>query len=270
MKPRFGVPIQPQHMIRISVFVLVLLASVSSATEPRGAVVAVGGGKLPDAIRREFITLAGGAKTAKLVVIPTASELADNAQEHEGYLKAWKDAGVGSVVLLHTRDEKNANEDTFVKPLRDATGIWFSGGDQSKLTKAYLNTKTLALIRERYEAGAVVGGTSAGAAVMSKLMITGGTTEATTAEGFGLLTECVIDQHFSQRKRQQRLAGVLTKNPKLLGVGIDESTAIIVRAGSVRVVGEGAAYFSESNGVKKPIPLRNGDRYDWTKRAKLP
>jgi cyanophycinase len=185
------------------VFALFLIVTpLLAADPPKGTLVIVGGGKLPAAARDEFIANAGGADKAKIVVIPTASTYADDEKEHAGYLEQWKTAKAVDVKLLHTRDEKTANSDEFVKPLTDATGIWFSGGDQSRLTKAYAGTKVLEFIRKRYADGAVVGGTSAGAAVMSKVMITGGTDEATTADGFGLLPEAVVDQHFSQRKRE--------------------------------------------------------------------
>jgi len=230
-----------------------------AADPPKGTLVIVGGGKMPAAVRDEFITKAGGADKAKIVVIPTASESADNEKEHASYLQQWKDATVADVKLLHTRDEKTANSPDFVKPLTDATGIWFSGGDQSKLTKVYAGTKVLEAIKKRYADGAVIGGTSAGAAVMSDVMITGGTDEATTAEGFGLLPGTVVDQHFTQRKRQKRLAGVLAKNPKALGIGIDESTAVVVSGGTAKVLGDGRVQFTD--GKKEPVWLKAGDSF---------
>lgn len=254
-------------MARVCVLILwFAVAPAFAADPPNGAIVVVGGGTLPAAVRAEFVSLAGGKK-AKVVVIPTASERADDPREHEAYLKPWKAAGAASVVLLHARDAKAADQPEFVKPLQDATAVWFSGGDQSRLTKAYANTRTLTVIRERYAAGAVVGGTSAGAAVLSDVMITGGTTVATTADGFGLLKNCVIDQHFTQRNRTARLAGVVAAKPGTLGVGIDEGTAVVVTADAVKVLGDGAVYFSENGG--QPVKLAAGDRYDWAKRKKL-
>lgn len=253
----------------LSALVFTLLASpLTAADPPKGTLVIVGGGKLPAAVRDEFITKAGGANKAKVVVIPTASTYADEEKEHAGYLQQWKDAKAADVKLLHTRDEKTANSDDFVKPLTDATGIWFSGGDQSKLTKAYAGTKVLEVIKKRYADGAVVGGTSAGAAVMSDVMITGGTDEATTADGFGLLPGTVVDQHFSQRKREKRLAGVIAKHPKSLGIGIDESTAVVVSGGTATVMGEGKAWFSEAGGKAEPIGLKAGEGYDLAGRKR--
>jgi cyanophycinase len=244
-----------------------MIVLAMTAEQPLGSLVIVGGGKMPDTVRQEFLQLAGGVKSVRLVVIPTASADADEPKQLDSFLKPWIDAGVADVKSLHTRDRKMADSEEFTKPLQEATAIWFSGGDQSKLTQAYLGTKTLDSIRTCYCSGGVVGGTSAGAAVMSDVMITGGTTKATTAEGFGLLTACVVDQHFTQRKREARLLGVLKQEPKLLGIGIDESTAIVVQNKQARVLGSGLVYFSE-NGQQGAASLKNGDTYHLATRAK--
>jgi cyanophycinase len=252
--------------MRHALALLLLAFPLLAADPPKGTLVIVGGGKMPAAVRDEFVAKAGGADKAKIVVIPTASASADDAKEHAGYLQQWKDAKVADVKLLHTRDEKTADSADFVKPLTDATGIWFSGGDQSKLTKAYAGTKVLEAIKKRYADGAVVGGTSAGAAAMSDVMITGGTDEATTADGFGLLPGTVVDQHFTQRKREKRLAGVIAKHPKALGVGIDESTAVVVNGGTATVLGDGRVQFSEAKG--EPVWLKAGEKYDLVERKR--
>jgi cyanophycinase len=242
-----------------------LLVMALAADQPLGSLVIVGGGKMPDAVRAEFIRLAGGAKNAKIIVIPTASADADDTRQNDSFLKPWIDAGVKNVQLLHTRDRKMADGDEFLKPLTNATGVWMSGGDQTRLAKAYLGTKTLDSMKTRYRSGAVAGGTSAGAAVMSDFMITGGTITATTDEGFGFLKSCVVDQHFTQRKREARLAGVLKAQPKLLGIGIDESTAIVVQNDQARVQGSGQVYFSV-NGQQSGVSLKSGEGYDLSGR----
>lgn len=254
--------------MRPLVALLLFTIPAVAADPPKGALVIVGGGKMPAAVRDEFIAKAGGASVAKIVVIPTASTSADDEKEHAGYLKQWKDAKVVDVKLLHTREVKTADSADFVKPLLDATGIWFSGGDQSKLTKAYSGTKVLEAIKKRYADGAVVGGTSAGAAVMSDVMITGGTDDATTADGFGLLPGTVVDQHFTQRKRERRLAGVIAKHPKALGIGIDESTAVVVSGGTVTVLGERKVFCFTADGKGDPLALKAGDRYDLGERKR--
>lgn len=209
---------------------------------------------MPDAARDEFIRLAGGAEKAKIVVIPTASDSADDAKSHDGYLKPWKDRKVESVTLLHTRDRKTADSDEFAQPLADATGIWFSGGAQTKLIEAYRGTKVEDAIRKRLNDGAVVGGTSAGAAVMSDLMIERGATEAKTGPGFGFLPGMVVDQHFTQRKREKRLIGVITAHPTYAGLGIDEGTAVVLKGGRfLRVVGEGTATVVLAESPTRPL-----------------
>jgi cyanophycinase len=226
----------------LAVVAMVTLGLTSDANDQakedanKGPLVIVGGGVIPAEAREAFVELAGGAK-ARIVVVPTASSSADNPKEDEAYLKPWRARKPTSVLLLHTRDREKANNADFVKPLADATGVWFSGGDQSRLTKAYRGTLFEKELRKLQARGGVIGGTSAGAAVMSDPMITGGQERATTAPGFGLLPGFVIDQHFLTRERQKRLSGVVAANPGAVGLGIDEGTAAIVRGETVRVVG---------------------------------
>ncbi|MHB1424441.1 MAG: cyanophycinase [Gemmataceae bacterium] len=201
-----------------------------------GALVIVGGGNLPDAIRDRFLELAGG-KNGKLVVIPTASEQAERKRISVS-CAYWKTQGLASVELLHTLDQKKANDPSFVKPLTEATAAWLGGGDQTRLSKAYRGTAVERELRRLVARGGVVGGTSAGASVMSSVMITGGNPEARVGDGFGLLPDVVIDQHFRNRKRQQRLLSVLVKYPRCLGLGIDEETAVVVSGHTFKVLGK--------------------------------
>ena len=208
----------------------------SAAQSVTGSLVIVGGGGLPDSIRDRFVQL-GGGKKGRLVVIPTASDLADDARI-ERIHSYWESMGFGSVKMLHTHDPKQADEPSFVKPLTEATAAWMSGGDQSRLASAYRGTAVERELRRLVARGGVVGGTSAGAAVMSAIMITGGSTQARVGQGFGLLPEdVVIDQHFQNRKRQKRLLGVLASHPRCLGLGIDEQTALVVCGHRFTVVG---------------------------------
>jgi cyanophycinase len=208
----------------------------SVAANDAGSLVIVGGGGLPDVIRDRFLKLAGGKK-GRLVVIPTASEMADDMGIDRIY-SYWERMGFGSVKMLHTRDPKQANDPSFVKPLTEATAAWMSGGDQSRLANAYRGTAVEKELRRLLRRGGVIGGTSAGASVMSAVMITGGNPQARLGEGFGLLPDVVIDQHFQNRKRQKRLLGVLEKHPRCLGLGIDEQTAVVVRGHTFTVVGK--------------------------------
>ena len=210
--------------------------SAAVPKEAAGTLVIVGGGGMPDAIRDRFLELAGGKK-GRLVVIPTASEVADTSHIYRSY-SYWQTQGLASVSMLNTLDPKQANDPSFVKPLTEATAAWLGGGDQTRLANAYRGTAVERELRRLLARGGVIGGTSAGASVMSSIMITGGNPRARVGEGFGLLPEVVIDQHFQNRKRQKRLLGVLEKYPRCLGLGIDEQTAVVVRGHTFTVMGK--------------------------------
>lgn len=202
-----------------------------------GSLVIVGGGELPQGAIEFFLKEAGGEK-AKLVVIPTASETADDAAEREKLVAEWKSRGFADVAVLHTRSKEEANSDAFCEPLKSATAIWLGGGDQSKIADAYLGTKVEAEIMALQRRGGAICGTSAGAAIQSKCMIAGGKEVAEVKQGFDLLPGAVIDQHFLVRNRQARLKGVIDAQPSLVGVGIDEGTAVLVKGRNLSVVGK--------------------------------
>jgi cyanophycinase len=208
------------------------------AGEAPGALVVCGGGTT-DAIRDHFLELAGGAR-ARIVVIPTASRKADTPEVARA-LVPWKDQKMASLVLLHTRSRSQANDPSFLKPLTEATGVWIGGGDQSRLTAAYLDTTVLVEIKKVLTRGGVVGGTSAGAAVMSRVMIAGGAQRPEIDKGFGLLEHVIVDQHFHQRNRLKRLQAAVVEHPELVGLGVDEETAVVIRNGTLKVVGRFSA-----------------------------
>ena len=213
-------------------------ATAQPAPGQKGHLVVVGGGGVPDVILRRAIELAGGPQAA-VVILPQASELPDTGEVASDM---WRKAGATTVRWLSLADVA-----ADVKAVEGAALIWFPGGDQNKLTKALDGTPLPDAIRRRYEAGAVVGGTSAGAAVMSTIMLTGDadlqsiTVGATkTAPGFGLWPEVIFDQHFLKRQRHSRLISLVLEHPTLVGVGIDERTAAIVSGTRFEVLGEGA------------------------------
>jgi cyanophycinase len=236
----------------------------AAAGTPTGILFIAGGGRLPEMVRRHFVDLAGG-KSAHLVVIPTATIRADQPMPLDSYL-FFKSLGVKSVEVLHTRDRKKADDAEFVKPLTEATGVWLTGGDQSRLSAAYHGTATERELRKLLVRGGVIGGTSAGAAVMSSLMITGGTVDAEVGTGFGLLAGVVIDMHFQNRNRLHRLLGVLAKHPECTGVGIDEETALIVQGATATVEGNGnvRACFCPHGALSEANVqvLKNGEKLD--------
>jgi cyanophycinase len=206
-----------------------------------GYLVIVGGGVLPDAVRNRFLELAGGKK-GRLVVIPTASELADPSRISRSYVY-WQKQGLESVEELNTLSQTKANDPTFVKPLTRATAVWLGGGDQSRLARVYRGTAVERELRKLLDRGYVIGGTSAGASIMSRIMITGGKREASVGTGFGLLPDVVIDQHFDTRNRRDRLELLLKNYPDCFGLGIDEATAVVLHGRKFQVLGNSKVYY---------------------------
>ncbi len=219
--------------------ILLSLSLIPLNAQTKGHLVIIGGGDKPASIIERIISLAGGTD-AKLIVIPNASsEPMESAQYQVDQFRSF---GAVNAVPLYFNKE-TAGDDSVLKRMENATGVYFCGGDQSLLTADLLGTKLLDKIREIYKNGGVISGTSAGAAVMSRVMITGNelvnkdSSEAfnmlekgniENTEGFGFVTKAVIDQHFIKRKRNNRLITVILEHPDLLGIGIDESTAILV------------------------------------------
>src|SRR5215213_135200 len=221
-----------------------------SRQSSEGHLVVVGGGPIPEVVNRRFLDLAGGAGEARIVVFPMASE----SGTESGAEKAvdFRKLGAAHAVSLNlARNDTGA--DSIARLLGQATGIWFPGGDQNRLTATILGTAVLDSIRSRFRHGAVVGGTSAGAAVMSDPMISGDERrpggarppsdssdgwmtidreDVVLVPGFGLLPPNVtVDQHFLRRRRHNRLISVVLERPNFIGVGIDESTALVVAPG---------------------------------------
>ena len=222
--------------------------------EPKGHLVIVGGGGTPDVVLAKAIALAGGP-AAKIVVFPQASELAETGDVN---VDMWKKAGATDVHWIPLTDPKAARE-----AVESAAFIWFPGGDQVKLMKAFEGTGVAEAIVKRYQAGAVVGGTSAGAAVMSSVMLTGDadlqsiTVGATkTLPGLGLWPQAIVDQHHLKRQRQLRLISLVLEHPTMVGFGIDERTAVILSGGThVEVIGESTVLVVDARRAKiEPRP----------------
>jgi len=181
-------------------------------------------------------------------IIPTSTE------DPDGALKEWKEdldkAGL-TMVPLDVRRREDSSSPVMLAAAKRCTGFWFSGGDQNRVGDKIVGTPLQKLILERYAEGAGIGGTSAGAAIMSRIMLTGddrdgkealteiGKGAYRTREGMGFLPpHCIVDQHFLRRNRQNRLFSVMMEHPDHLGLGIDEATALVVKGGRATVLGE--------------------------------
>ena len=213
-----------------------------------GTVIIIGGAedKLRDRIiLNRFVALAGG-EDAVVAVISTASSLGTEAGER--YRQVFGELGVGTVRPLHAMTRAQANDESFARAVRDATGIFLTGGNQLRLSSTIGGTRLADAILERFRNGAVVAGTSAGASAMSTHMIAFGASGATPkqrmaaiAAGLGVLPGVIVDQHFQQRNRLGRLLSLIAQNPSLLGLGVDEDTAGIVGPDHVlEVIGRGS------------------------------
>ncbi|HKR07967.1 MAG TPA: cyanophycinase [Gemmatimonadaceae bacterium] len=246
----------------------------TSVRAPRGTLLIVGGGTQSEELVKHFVNLAGGPGKARIAILPMATSSAGEAGAEK---KAQLDSlGADSFVLIF--DRSHADDDSLVKKVQTATGIWFPGGDQSLLTAALGGSAVLRAIHERYDAGAVVGGTSAGAAVMSDSMITGnqyypglatavdsssftriGRRTIEIVPGLGFVHNAIVDQHFIRRQRENRLISVVLERPSLLGVGIDEGTALKVTPdGKWLVLGRSAVMIldarrARTNAAQAPV-----------------
>ncbi|HET9982460.1 MAG TPA: cyanophycinase [Longimicrobiales bacterium] len=274
-----------QTAIRTLVLALALTAAgvgahAQTATAPRGHLVIVGGGPRPASVMERFVALAGGPKRARIVVIPNASGDVETAEGRKAAAEAGDDfvaemrkAGVEATSVLLTRAE--AEDPASAKLLDGATGVFFTGGQQDRLTRALKGTPVEAKLHALYDGGAVISGTSAGAAVMSEVMLTGDerhpggvdrpdTTlsyvtiareNVVTAPGFGFVRNAIVDQHFVRRKRLNRLLSLVLEHPALLGVGIDESTALEVAPdGRWTVLGNSIAVVYDARGARITAP----------------
>jgi cyanophycinase len=242
----------------------------------RGAIVIAGGGELPPDIYRTFVKLAGGPNS-RIVVIPTADVGDDFPSGWDG-LEPFLLAGSRSVRVLHTRSRTQANADDFVAPLEKATGVWILGGRQWRLTEAYLGTRVPEELQRVLDRGGVVGGTSAGASVLASYLVRGTpdgierVSEPGYDVGFGLLHGVAVDQHLIARRREGNLVRVLEAYPQLLGIGIDEGTALVIRGDTARVEGTSLVGVYDRRRGDYLLPYRwlvGGETYDLRRRQRI-
>lgn len=221
----------------LSAFIISFFLLTTNFIVAKGKLVIVGGVQTTEIVKK-FVELAGG-ENAKIIVIPNAGSEPKYWSEEQ--VKEFTDLGAQADYLLFTRE--TADDEVNLNKMDWANSVFFLGGDQSDLAHDMLDTKLLSKVFDIYNNGGVVGGSSAGAAIMSEIMITGNelinkdTTDSFVGiqkgnievkKGFGFLKNAIIDQHFLKRKRHNRTIAALIEHPDLFGIAIDESTAIIV------------------------------------------
>lgn len=216
----------------LALFCIVVFA-IANISYGQQRLVVVGGGKRPPEAMKKFVEWAGGS-SANILVIPWATSQPESSFEY--LRKDMAELGPRNIVLAPVAPLTEEKKATFLAQLEDATGVFFTGGDQVKTMEVLKDGPLAAALRERYEKGVVFGGTSAGAAIMSTQMITGEGDftvidggKVQTVVGLGLLPDDVIvDQHFIKRQRQNRLFGLVLQSGRKYGIGIDEDTALLV------------------------------------------
>jgi cyanophycinase len=283
-------------MERITLFLFLIVLSFASKSQtlpnelsygyPNGTMIIIGGGFEDELIMEEFKKYAGG-DTANIVIIPTA--LDDKFfQQDSAFIeirKFFKRYGMDNFTILHTRDSSQANSDEFIKPLKTATGIFFTGGRQWRIADSYLNTKVQDEMFKLLDRGGVIAGSSAGASIQGSYLARGDSKNdqliiGDHEIGFGFITNVAIDQHVLARNRQFDMFDILKKHPELLGIGIDENTAIIVKGNTFEVIGTSSVliydktFWSSQGAEFKNLPgsdrlfyfLKCGDKYNLTER----
>lgn len=239
----------------LTIVLLSALAQTPMDSQPLGHLLIIGGGGTTEDMQQRALALAGGPK-AKVLIIPQASGDLEGALSLVDW---WRKIGANDIRLLDLDDPEAARE-----AIRSADLFWMRGGSQTRLFDALSKGGVLGEIRKRYQEGAVVCGTSAGAAVMSSVMIAGsegrrGTPAADTPKmgaGLGLWPDVIVDQHFLQRKRINRLRRAVKDHPNLIGVGIDEKTAVLVNGREFEVLGVSDVIVLDS---RKEHPARSAD-----------
>jgi cyanophycinase len=251
---------------------------------PKGALVIVGGGSTDGTtIMEKFIEL-GGGPDGKFVIVPTAggNRNADGtliAYTEERSIAPWLRRGLKNVKMLHTHDPKVADTEAFASVLRDATGVWFDGGRQWNIVDSYAGTLTYREFHKVLERGGVTGGSSAGATIQGDYLVRGDTSgpnivmteEKNHQKGFDFLRKVAIDQHINTRLRWDDIIPVVKKYPNLLGIGLSEGTAIVVKGDRFEVMGKWKVAVHDNTRLYQPwekpyYVLGAGDVYNMKTR----
>ncbi|OEK04166.1 cyanophycinase [Roseivirga misakiensis] len=275
-----------------SILALILalnLSAQTTTTGPKNGHLIIAGGALRDpAVFAKFIELAGGTES-HIVVIPTASGREITKAIEESIISSWKARGAKKVTVLHTTDPKEADKPEFADVLNDATGVWLPGGRQWRFADSYLNTRVQENLFKVLDRDGVIGGSSAGATIQGSYLARGDSKTNTIMvgdheEGFGFVQNIAIDQHTLARNRQFDMFEVLNVYPSLLGLSIDENTAVLVSGNEFEVIGQsyvliydGTHWDQTKNQFVKNGPnqerfhmLRANRKYDMANRKVIP
>lgn len=262
-------------------FLLVICLFGSIAAQTSGTQIITSGGRAAD----ELFTKAVGGRQAKVVFIPTAASSLrsqnltiwepGSEENKEKFVADLRERfQLDNITIVHTRDRKIADSDAFVKQLHDAKAVWISGGNPGRFMATYRGTKVEKELKALLARGGVIGGESAGAIVQGSYTIRGNPEKPVlmvkgSEEGIGLLTNVAINPHLTASKREQELITIVDRYPKLLGVGIDDDTGLIIKDGVGEVFGTGrvAIYDNVKHGSNWYYWLKAGDKFDFIKRA---
>jgi cyanophycinase len=231
-----------------------MLKKTNTGSGREGTLIIIGGHEDHDGERVILKEVAKHVRDGKLVLATVASH------EPEGYLEKYQrsfgELGIPQVTELYIEERDQATSEEKLADLRDVSAVFFSGGDQLRITSVIGDTPIDQQVHEIFANGGVIAGTSAGASAMSETMLVRGSNSSSfrigdlsMAPGLGLLPNVIIDQHFAERGRIGRLIGAVSQNPRVLGIGIDEDTAIVVRGQRFEVIGTGAVYLVDAGDV---------------------
>ncbi len=266
-------------------FILSLSLSLNAQTTgPENGHLIIAGGALRDPdVFAKFIELAKG-DDSHIVIIPTAGGYDVTEERKAGLIRQWKARGANKVTVLHTTDPKEADTESFAKVIDEATGVYFPGGRQWRLADSYLDTKVQEKLFKLLERGGVIGGSSAGATIQGSYLARGDTRTNTVMVGdhevgMGFVKNIAIDQHTLARNRQFDMFEVLAEYPDLLGISIDENTAMLVSGDTFEVIGQSYVLiyddthwdqkkgaFVPNNGKERFHLLRKGRKYNMKER----
>lgn len=266
-----------RNRVHICGLLFVIFAAFAISVLGQQRLLVIGGGKRPPEAIKRFVEWSGGEK-AKLLVITWATAQPDASfASFSKDLSAFKTASVEPSPTAPLDSEKRSK---FVAQIKDATGIYFTGGDQNRIMDVLKDEELLKMLRGKYAAGTPFGGTSAGAAVMSDPMMTGDAdlkildgTKVGIRTGLGLIPNVIFDQHFLVRQRHNRLFGLIMVNSAMLGIGIDEDTSVLIEDNrNLQVVGATQVMFVNAKGKDGSMIvnfLKTGERFDLRKRKRL-